>query len=275
MSATRIETLDTHPNAEEIVGVLAQMVQLSDTEISTLAVEWCDTDVTAVARARALDADAPLVLEVLAAFDSLAFLYADDLHGEADYLTLPAPVTALALKAVRDAVAAAYAQPVLPAAHYAALVRPWRAVFPGMTVQAPDFGPQHHDVLSVLGVLASMACRSHDSEAGRRWTSVLELAAQVDLELHGDAVDRAWDAAVLTHRRRLWGLVSRSGQEAYNRRCAECARAGHEADGAVLALCLAAVVGVMMSDVLDDAVRALLMAPVEALVPRPAQGIGR
>ncbi|HVE98931.1 MAG TPA: hypothetical protein VNA12_07105 [Mycobacteriales bacterium] len=270
MTARAISTLEDHPNADEIVGVLALMVQLSDAEISALAVAWRDTDVTADARAQALDADTPLVLEVLAAFDSLAYLYADDLDGEASYVTLPAPVTALALKAVRDAVAAAYARPSLGARQYDALIAPWRTVFPSGAAQAPDFGPQHHDVLSLLGVLSSMACRSHDVEAGRRWSSVLELGGRVDLERHGDAVDQAWDAALVTQRRRLWGLVSRSGQEAFYRRCAHCERSGHEADAAVLALCLGAVVGVMMGDVLDDDARALLVAPLEALAPYQA-----
>lgn len=275
MAARQVTTLDDHPNAPEIVAVLAAMVQLTDEQISELAVAWFDTELTSAARARALDADTPLILEVLAAFDSLAYLYADDLGGEASYLTVPAPVTALALKAVRDAVAAAYARPVLTAAHYDALVAPWRSVFRDAALRAPDFGPHHHDVLSLLGVLASMACRSHDSEAGRRWSSVLEMGAHVDLELHGEAVDRAWDAAVITQRRRLWGLVSRTGQEAFNRRCAQCDRSGHEADPAVLALCLGAIVGVMMGDVIDADARALLVAPLESLVGYPTGGMGR
>src|SRR5687767_5024234 len=98
-SDARVDTLAEHPNADEILGVLARMVQLSDEQLSSLALGWHDNPLTAAARSRALEPDSPLVLEVLSAFDSLAYLYEDDLHGEAEYLTVPAPVAALALKA--------------------------------------------------------------------------------------------------------------------------------------------------------------------------------
>jgi len=274
MSGNPVSALGEHPNCAEIVSVLARMVQLTDEQISALALVWRDDDVTAAGRASALDPDSPLVLEALAAFDSLAYLYADDLQGEAPYLTLPAPVTALGLKAVRDAIAAAYARPVLEASEYTALIAPWRGVFPDASVLAPYFGPQHQAVLDLLGVMSSMACRSHDAVAEARWLAVLDSAERVDLERHGHAVDDAWDAAVLTQRRRLWGLASRSGQEAFYRRCAQCERSGHEADGAVLVLCLGAVVGVMMGDVLAEGVRELLVSPLETLIPQQSEGVG-
>ncbi|HVF19717.1 MAG TPA: hypothetical protein VNA14_05690 [Mycobacteriales bacterium] len=270
-----VDSLAEHPNAEEIVGVLARMVQLNDEQLSGLALSWNDNPLTAAARARALEPDSPLVLEVLGAFDSLAYLYEDDLDGEADYLTVPAPVAALALKATRDAIAAAYARPALEPAMYDALIAPWRALFSADEVLAPDFGPQHASVLDLFGVMASMACRSHDAEADRRWSEVLSVGTQVDLDRHGEALDRAWDAALLTDRRRLWTLVSRTGQEAFFRRCHECDRLGSAADGAVLALCLGAVVGVMMSDVLDEETRGLLVEPLGSLIPQQSEGIGR
>ncbi len=275
MPAARVASLAEHPNAEEIVGVLARMVQLSDDQLSSLALGWHDNPLTAAARARALEPDSPLVLDVLGAFDSLAYLYADDLHGEADYLKVPAPVAALALKAVRDAIAAAYAKPVIENAMYDALIAPWRTLFSAGEVLTPDFGPQHASVLDLLALMASMACRSHDPEADRRWSEVLSTGTQVDLDRHGEALDRAWDAALLTERRRLWTLVSRSGQEAFYRRCYECDHRGSEADGAVLALCLGAVVGVMMGDVIDDETKALLLQPLESLIPQQPEGIGR
>ncbi len=274
MRVTSALTLEEHPNCAEIVEVLARMVALTDEQIFALAVAWRDDDVTTVGRATALSPDSPLVLEALAAFDSLAFLYADDLQGEAEYITVPAPVTALALKAVRDAIAAAYSRPVLTRQEYAALLAPWRGVFPDASVIAPDFGPQHQAVLDLLGVMASMACRSHDADAEKRWATVLDLGTRIDVEGHGDAVDRAWDAAILTRRRRLWGLVSRSGQEAFFRRCTQCEWVGHEDDGAVLALCLGAAVGVMMSDVLDEDARALLLSPLRALIAQQPEGVG-
>ncbi|HVE64748.1 MAG TPA: hypothetical protein VNB94_13230 [Mycobacteriales bacterium] len=261
-----MSSLHEHPNCDEVVEVLARMTTLTDDQLAELAAGWCDDDVTSAGRATALGPDSPLVLEVLAAFDSLEYLYADDLQGEAAYLTISAPVTALALKAVRDAIAAAYARPVLTRSEYVALLAPWRATFPDSSYCAPDFGPQHAAVVAALGLMSSMACRSHDPHAQQRWSSVLEQGEQVDLERHGDAVDHAWDAALLTQRRRLWGLASRSGQEAFFRRCAQCDRAGHEADGVVLALCLGAVVGIMMGDVLDDDSQALLRSPLGALL---------
>lgn len=275
MAAPGVATLDQHPNVDEIVGVLARMATLTDGELSRLALSWRDDDETAQARQHALEPDSPLVVEVLAAFDSLAYLYADDLDGEADYLTVPAPVAVLALKAVRDAVAAAYARPVLSRAEHVALMAPWRGLFSPGDVLVPDFGPQHAGVLDLLGVMASMACRSHDEEADRRWCAVLHFGTSVDLDRHGAALDRAWDAALATERRRLWSLASRAGQEAFFRRCHECDRNGSEADGAVLALCLGALVGVMMGDALDEETRGLLLEPLDSVIPIQAEGIGR
>jgi len=275
MTAVRVATLAEHPNADEIVGVLARMVALSDDQLTNLALGWRDDDAdAAVGRARALDPDSPLVVEVLGAFDSLAYLYADDLHGEADYLTVPAPVTALALKAVRDAIAAAYARPVLGPEQYAALIAPWRTLFAEGETTRPDFGPQHSDVLDVLAVMAALACRSHDAEADERWSTILSVGTQVDLDRHGDALDRAWDAALVTERRRLWSLVSRTGQEAFFRRCHQCDRNGSEADGAVLALCLGAAVGVMMGDVLDAESRRLLLEPLRSVISHQPEVVG-
>lgn len=263
-----ITSLDDHPNADEIVDVLARMVDLSDEQITRLAAAWRNDEHVAAARSTALSPDSPLVLEALASFDSLAFLYADDLAGTADYVHVPAPVTALALKAVRDAIAAAYAKPVLSAEAHRLLQAPWRAVFGRSTGAMPDFGPQHSTIIEMLSALPYLACRSHDTAATEQFESLLAAGLHVDPEEHALAFDRAWHAAITTRRRRLWQLATRSAHEAYYRRCARCDRAGSDEDRMVLALCLGAVVGVLVKDVLDDKTVATLAAPAAVLVPQ-------
>jgi hypothetical protein len=263
-----IHCLDDHPNADEIVGVLAHMVDLDDTALSLLATAWRNDARIAAARAAALSPDTPLVLEALAAFDSLAFLYADDLEGQADFVTLPAPVVALALKAVRDAIAAAYARPVLSKADHERLMAPWRSVFADTAARLPDFGPQHHEVLEMLAGVPLLACRTHDPVAVAQYDSLVACGLTVDPGEHALAFDRAWHAAVTTRRRRLWQLATRSCHEAYFRRCGACEPGGGEDERLVLALCLGAVLGVLMSDVLDDADLTTLTTPAALLVPR-------
>lgn len=267
-----ITSLDDHPNTDEIVDVMARMVDLSDDEITRLPSAWCNDEHVAAARSHALSPDSPLVLEALASFDSLAFLYADDLAGTAEYVSVPAPVTALALKAVRDAVAAAYAQPVLSREEHRLLLAPWRAVFGRSTGAMPDFGPQHTMIIEMLSALPHLACRSHDSGATERFESLLAAGLHVDPEEHALAFDRAWHAAITTRRRRLWQLATRSAHEAYYRRCSQCDRSGGDEDRMVLALCLGAVVGVLVKDVLDDQTVATLAAPAAVLVPEQRAG---
>src|SRR4051795_1617837 len=127
-SAT-IVSLDEHPNLPEILGVLAQLPHIADSDLRRLADAWHNTVFLAEARARALDPDSPLVLEVLAAFEAVQALFADDVSGEADYVSLDPELASLALKAIRDAIAAAYAEPVLTRSEHAALMGPWRAVY--------------------------------------------------------------------------------------------------------------------------------------------------
>src|SRR3954463_81728 len=109
-----ILSLEDHPNLPEILGVLAQLAHVSDADLPRLAKAWHNTVFLAEARARALSPDAPLVLEVLAAFEAVQALFADDLSGEEDYLSVEPEVAAVALKAIRDAIAAAYARPGRP-----------------------------------------------------------------------------------------------------------------------------------------------------------------
>jgi hypothetical protein len=265
--AVAITSTETHPHCAEILGVLAQIVHLDDEGLRRLALAWRDTVDVARARDKALQPDTPLILEVLSAFDSLAGLFADDLAGTAPYVTVPAPITALALKAVRDAVAAAYARPVLTAQEYAELSAPWHSVYPDRRMQMPDFGPQHHEVLGLLTSIPGLACHRHDPEAARLRGALLLHARGLDADAHGHAVESAWQAAVLTGRRRLWFLASRSANESYNRACPSCARLVDDDDRAVLAICLGVVAAMLVRDVLDEESAETLLAPVGSLMP--------
>jgi hypothetical protein len=268
--AVAITSTETHPHCAEILGVLAQVVHLDDEGLRRLALAWHDTPEVARARDKALQPDTPLILEVLSAFDSLAGLFADDLAGTAPYITLPAPTTALALKAVRDAIAAAYARPVLAPQEYAELSAPWHAVYPDRRMQMPDFGPQHHEVLALLTSIPGLSCHRHDPEAERLFANLLVHARGLDAEAHGCAVESAWQAAVLTGRRRLWFLASRSAHEGYDRACGPCARIADDEDRAVLAVCLGVVAAMLVRDVLDTTSADTLLAPVASLLPPTA-----
>src|SRR3954447_4156380 len=81
-----IESLDVHPNLPEILGVLAQLPHVSDGDLCRLADAWHNTVAIAEARAHALEPDSPLVLEVLAAFEAVQSLFADDLEGDDEFL---------------------------------------------------------------------------------------------------------------------------------------------------------------------------------------------
>jgi hypothetical protein len=265
-----ITSTETHPHCAEILGVLAQIVHLDDEGLRRLALAWQDTAEVARARDKALQPDTPLILEVLTAFDSIAGLFADDLAGTAPYVTLPAPTTALALKAVRDAVAAAYARPVLSPQEYAELSGPWHSVYPDRRMQMPDFGPQHHEVLALLTTVPGLACHRHDDEVRALYGNLLLHAHGLDADAHGRAVESAWQAAVVTGRRRLWFLASRSANESFHRACPSCARALSDEDNAVLAVCLGVVAAMLVRDVLDDESAATLLAPVASLLPPTA-----
>ena len=265
--AAAITSTETHPHCAEILGVLAQVVHLDDEGVRRLALAWTDTADVAHARDKALQPDTPLILEVLAAFDSIAGLFADDLAGTAPYVTLPAPTTALALKAVRDAIAAAYARPVLTPQEYAELSAPWHSVFPDRRMQMPDFGPQHHEVLALLASIPGLSCHRHDEGAASLRDALLVHARGLDPATHRDAIESAWQAAVMTGRRRLWFLASRSVQESYNRACPPCARAANDDDRAVLAVCLGVVAGMLVRDMLDTESADSLLAPVASLMP--------
>lgn len=266
-----VDRLEAHPNLPEVLGVLAQLSHIGDEELRRLARAWTNTVPVAAARDLALSPDSPLVCEVLAAFDGLAALFADDLAGQAEYLTVPVDVVTTALKAVRDAIAAAYARPVLTHAEHALLIAPWRAVFPTPTADAPDLGPQGEQVQALLAALPQLAVRCHDDGGRALFDHLVDRSYAAESE-RAEAIGDAFRAAVLTSRRRVWALVRRAGAEGLSRPCPVCRRvAGAAEDGReaqrVMSLCLDAACALLVADTLPDATTAVLTAPVARLIP--------
>jgi hypothetical protein len=129
----RVDSLDQHPNLHEILDMLARVPRLTDREIARLAHGWRDNRFIAGARHRALSPNSPLVVELLATFDRVDTMFADDL-AQLDLATDPYDpkphIINTALKAIRDGLAAAYARPVLRRGEYLALIGPWRRALP-------------------------------------------------------------------------------------------------------------------------------------------------
>ena len=266
---TAIGRLEDHPNLSEVTEVLARLAHVGDEDLPRLASEWRNDGFLAAARDRALTPDSPLVCEVLAAFDAVSALFADDLRGGEAYVTVDPAVATVALKAVRDALAGAYARPVLSRAEHAALLRPWRAVYPTGTSGVPDLGPQSSDVQAVLGALPLLAGRCHDPLGQQLWDELVDHSFVAESE-RGDARTSAFGAAVLTRRRRLWALVRRSGTEGLSRPCPDCRTGRRQRDREserVLGVCLDAACALLVADALPDETTELLVAPVRSLVP--------
>lgn len=268
---TTISTLEEHPNLPEVLGVLAQLAHIADADLPRLATAWTNTVAVAEARDRALSPDSPLVCEVLSAFDAVSALFEDDLRGEAPFLTVEPSVAVRALKAVRDAVAAAYARPVLSRGEHALLMRPWRAVYPeGTGASEPDLGPHAATVKLLLTALPSLAVRCHDERGQALFDALVDLSF-VDEGDRETARETAFSAAVLTSRRRTWALVRRSGAEGLGRPCGVCrpvSRTATRDDQRVLEACLDAACALLVADAVPEAVVQALLAPVAPLIPR-------
>ncbi len=266
MAVTRLEE---HPNLVEVLGVLAQLAHISDDDLGALSAAWVNSPALSESRDRALSPDSPLVVEVLAAFDAVAALFADDLSGAADYVAVECEVTVRALKAVRDAIAAAYARPVLNRTEHAALLRPWRAVFPQSTVAEPDLGPRSAQVKALLSMLPRLSGRCHDAVGQRLFDALVDRSFVSEAD-RAEAVATAFDAAVLTSRRRVWALIRRTGTEGLLRPCGTCRRPVARArdQARVLDLCLDAACALLVSDAVPDACTDLLADPVLALIPQ-------
>ena len=269
---TVVDRLEEHPNVTAVLGVLAQLAHISDDDLPRLAEAWVNSPSIASARDRALSPDSPLVIEVLAAFDAVSALFADDLLGEASYVTVDPRVTTMALKTVRDAIAAVYARPVLSRTEYAALLRPWLAVYPTPSVDEPDLGPQSAHVKALLGVLPSLAFRCHDAQGRELFDALVDRSFVAEAD-RADAAASAFQAAVLTSRRRLWALVRRTGTEGLSRPCVDCGPVmtrtvdDDRETARVLALCLDAACALLVADALPDSNTELLTAPVLELIP--------
>jgi hypothetical protein len=272
MARRTVHTLEEHPNLSEVVEVLANLAHIGDRDLTVMAEAWSNNGMIAAARDRALDPESPLVLEVLAAFEAVAELFSDDLAGEAAYVTVDPTVTVTALKAVRDAIAGAYARPVLSKAEHAALLAPWRTAFPVARLTEPDLGPQADLVKSVLAALPTLAERCHDAH-GRQLFDTLVNLSYVDEADRAGARDSAFQAAVMTSRRRIWALVQRSGAEGLSRPCYAC---GAKTDTGevrrVLELVSDAACALLVADAVPDEQLALLTRPLAELIPTQRLG---
>jgi len=274
-STATVESLDDHPNAEEIRGVLSRLPCLADSALPLLADAWHNTTLLAEGRRRSLEPDSPLVLEVLACFETVQSLFADEIRGTEDFVTVDPEVTATALKAIRDAIAAAYARPILTVAEHSGLMRAWRSVYPTDHLEDPDLGVRADDVAALLAAIPRLAARCHDASAAAEYASILVAAGAIDEDVRGAARDEAWHAAVLTSQRRIWQLLRRSGSEGLNRYCTICRQRGRDEDTTrVLTLCVDAACGLLVAGALEDDIVDVLTAPVSCLLPaqRPAAG---
>ncbi|SNQ46192.1 conserved hypothetical protein [Frankia canadensis] len=275
LRARRIERLEEHPNLRGILGILAQLVHTTDAELGALAAAWRNSGYLAAARDKALAPDSPLIVEVLAAFDALSAIYADDLAG-ADYVTVEPSVAATALRAMRDAVAASYARPILGRAEYAALMRPWRAVYPRARSHEPDLGPAAADVKRVLAALPVLAGRCHDPDSLEVFDGLLVSALTRDDSAHQQAMDAAFASAVVTGRRRVWTLVRRSAAEGFWRLCPDCrgtrAATDSSEDHRVMELCADLACALLVEDLLDGDQFTQLTRPLHTLIPLQHRG---
>lgn len=264
-----ISALAEHPNLGEILGILAQLAHIRDDQLPVLAEAWSNSIAGSQARDRALSPDSPLILEVLGAFEAVADLFDDDLRGEAAYLTVPGDVAITALKAVRDAIAAAYAKPVLTQRQYATLLEPWLSVFPAATVAEPDLGPRAEHVKKLLASLPALTTRCHDETSRRLYEGLVDASFAGEGD-RADARETAFQAAVLTNRRHTWALIRRSGAEGLSRRCGTCRppETPSREDERVMALCLDAACALLVADAISDDTTNLLTAPVSSLIPQ-------
>jgi hypothetical protein len=269
-----ISSLDSHPNAAEILGITAQLPNIADQALPALADAWHNTTFLAEARRRALEPDAPLVLEALARFELVQALFAEEIRGGEDYLTVEPDVAAMALKAIRDAIAAAYARPILSAGEHEALIKAWRTVYPTDLSVAPNFGARASDVTSLLSALPKLSSRCHDAAAAGEFASILAAGSVLDEDIRVAARDEAWHAAVLTSQRRTWQLLRHTAEERSSRGyCRTCRTRGYDEETArVLSLCVDAACGLLVAGSLEDDIVDVLTAPVECLIPsqRPA-----
>ena len=265
MAATTYRTIREHPNASVIRDVLARVPQITDAQLAALAESWRDSLDIASARAAALSADGPLILDALSAFDALTEVFADDLAGKPWAAPLQRGMVRIALKAVRDAIAASYARPVLSTRQYTALMGPWVHVFPERGCGEPDLGPRSADVTQLVAVLASMSARCHDKAADAAFEHALAVALTRDNSVVAAARNEAWSAALVTGRRRTRSVLRRAGREALLRPCPGCGMRWDREDTTVdrvLDLVGDAMNALLVSDAIDVTVAEVLLLPM-------------
>lgn len=265
---TRISSVEKHPNVAEINEILARLPGIDDDQLGRLAAAWCNSPRLAAARARALAPDAPLVLEVLREFEHITELFLDEIEGNAPYVTVTSATTLTALKAVRDALAAAFARPVLAGTDHADLLAAWREVYRADRAVEADLGPHAERVRAMLEGMARLATRCHDGENAALFATLARRAPHAH-ELRQRARDEAWRAAVLTSRRRLWKMVRRQGNAAFARWCPPCRQRDEHgrADLARLVrdMCLDAACALLVADAVDETMVEILTLPARPL----------
>lgn len=281
-----LSSVDEHPNLPEIVGILGKVPHLTDRELVRLARGWRDNIFLATARDHALSPDSPLIIDVLAAFDRIDAAFFDDLadgEEQADGVAPDLPGifdtteatrphhVMIALKAIRDAVAAAYAKPILGRAEYIALIGPWRCTFP-----ADDtFGrivTRTTAVDEILQALSPLAVRCHDAASKALFAKLAEAARVRDSAATEAARETAWRSAISSSRRRQWTLLRQTVHDTLSRPCPTCqVRVSEPADvtDLVRALCADAVCGMLVADSVEPTVLHTLVDPAARLLPTP------
>ena len=136
-------------------------------------------------------------------------------------------------------------------------------------VDEPDLGPRADQVKALLAALPVLARRCHDETGRRLFASLVDCSfvAEGDRE---QAATQAFDAAVLTSRRRLWALVRRTGAAGLAGSCPTCRHGAGDDERdveRVLTLCLDAACALLVADAMPDAATELLTGPVAALIP--------
>jgi hypothetical protein len=205
---------------------------------------------------------------VLAAFDALSALFADDLRGEARLrrrrrgrdVARPQGGARRHRRRLRP--------PVAEPSEYAALLRPWRTVFPTPTVDEPDLGPRGDQVKALLSALPRLAVRCHDEQGRRcstRWSTGPSWPRTTGRgrreRLPGRRADQPPPGlgAGAPHRHRGPAAPVPDLPRPPWRSDRETPR--------VLELCLDAACALLVADALPDACTDLLADPVLALIP--------
>ena len=269
---TVIDHLEDHPDLPVIMDVLSRLTLVDGSQLAGLAAAWRNDSRTSRWRDLALSPDSPLIMEVLHAFDTITELYADDVAGTSGYLTVPGPVAARGVKAIRDALAAAYAKPVLPPHGYLALARPWIVVMgqDENPADGPDLGPAAATIRRVMAAAGGLANRCHDPDARRAFDDLSALGLSGGDERR-DARDAAWSAAVASQRRRTWALLRHTLSQQVARGCASCGHGPDERRDAERAVVVAAdgACALLVLDIAAAGAVQFLVEPLSVLVPPP------